>query len=119
MPKAESKYDSNEEESKSASKEEETTESDEERMVDREFKALMNESQKGQIAKSENPMAQKIADGFRINWMNMRDAGNGEVMWESGEWGEKMWKKELKVRGEGGGAERGWRRANIKCCEPL
>jgi len=23
----------------------------------------------------------------------MRDANNGELMWESGEWGEKLWKK--------------------------
>eukprot|EP00434_Breviolum_minutum_P029122 symbB.v1.2.025762.t1/scaffold2518.1/size77081/6 len=27
-----------------------------------------------------------IREGFRINWMNMRDATTGQVMWESGEW---------------------------------
>ncbi|CAE7900123.1 PDE6D [Symbiodinium necroappetens] len=29
---------------------------------------------------------QSIREGFRINWMNMRDALTGQVMWESGEW---------------------------------
>ena len=28
----------------------------------------------------------------------MRDASTGTIMWESGEWGEKMWKTELKAR---------------------
>ena len=27
-----------------------------------------------------------IREGFRINWMNMRDAASGQVIWESGEW---------------------------------
>ncbi|CAE6970964.1 PDE6D [Symbiodinium natans] len=29
---------------------------------------------------------QSIREGFRINWMNMRDALTGQVLWESGEW---------------------------------
>ena len=30
--------------------------------------------------------------------MNMRDAETGGIMWESGEWGDKMWRQELKAR---------------------
>ncbi|CAJ1428374.1 unnamed protein product [Effrenium voratum] len=29
---------------------------------------------------------QAMREGFHINWMNMRDASTGQVMWESGEW---------------------------------
>lgn len=28
--------------------------------------------------------------GFTINWMNMRNAANGELMWESGKWDSEM-----------------------------
>ncbi len=80
--KAEAKYDSEEEE----------------REVEREFKALMNRPQEGEIAVSDDPRARRMAEGFTINWMNMRDAGSGELMWESGEWGKKMWERELKAR---------------------
>jgi len=27
--------------------------------------------------------AQKILEGFKLNWMNLRDADNGKVMWQS------------------------------------
>ena len=30
--------------------------------------------------------ALRIKEGFRINWMNMRDAGSGQIMWEENEW---------------------------------
>ncbi|XP_003385303.1 PREDICTED: retinal rod rhodopsin-sensitive cGMP 3',5'-cyclic phosphodiesterase subunit delta-like [Amphimedon queenslandica] len=26
---------------------------------------------------------QKILDGFKLNWMNLRDAENGKIMWQS------------------------------------
>ncbi|GMH81918.1 hypothetical protein TrST_g5836 [Triparma strigata] len=98
----ESKYDDDEEEVKSGdygdSKGGDEDSEDEEAAVEREFKALLNTPLKGELAVSKDPMAQRIAEGFTINWMNMRDAENGEMMWESGEWGEKMWRKELKAR---------------------
>lgn len=28
----------------------------------------------------------RIREGFKINWMNMRDASTGEVLWEQGDW---------------------------------
>jgi retinal rod rhodopsin-sensitive cGMP 3',5'-cyclic phosphodiesterase subunit delta len=28
----------------------------------------------------------RIKEGFRINWMNMRDASTGQIMWEENEW---------------------------------
>ena len=32
---------------------------------------------------------------FRINWMNMRDGGDGQILWSSHEWNEEMFKKEI------------------------
>ncbi len=66
--------------------------------VELEFKRLMAASNEGVIAVSQDPRGRKIAEGFKINWMNMRDAESGALMWESGTWGEQMWKKELKAR---------------------
>jgi len=93
----ESKYD-DEDESKFDDKGSGGDSEEEDAEVEREFKALLNTPLKGEIAVSTDPMAQRIAEGFTINWMNMRDANTGELMWESGEWGEKMWRKELKAR---------------------
>eukprot|EP00163_Fabomonas_tropica_P021428 TRINITY_DN3747_c0_g1_i5.p1 TRINITY_DN3747_c0_g1~~TRINITY_DN3747_c0_g1_i5.p1 ORF type:complete len:155 (+),score=23.60 TRINITY_DN3747_c0_g1_i5:210-674(+) len=38
------------------------------------------------IAVSHDPEAAKVFEGFRINWMNMRNADNGKILWESAEW---------------------------------
>ncbi|GMI44061.1 hypothetical protein TrCOL_g5397 [Triparma columacea] len=90
-------YDDRSVDYKSGSKDEAGS-SEEEDEVEREFKRLMNAPQEGEIKVSTDPQARLIAEGFRINWMNMRDANNGDMMWESGEWGETMWKKEIKAR---------------------
>ena len=71
--------------------------SDDEASVEREFKALMHAEKAGEIAVSADPEAGRIAEGFTINWMNMRDATSGELLWESGKWGGKMWEVELKA----------------------
>jgi len=71
---------------------------DSEEEADREFKAAMNAPKTGEILVSQDPVCVEIAEGFTINWMNMRDANNGEIMWESGKWGQKMWERELKAR---------------------
>eukprot|EP00931_Biecheleriopsis_adriatica_P075080 TRINITY_DN49028_c0_g1_i1.p1 TRINITY_DN49028_c0_g1~~TRINITY_DN49028_c0_g1_i1.p1 ORF type:complete len:167 (+),score=30.27 TRINITY_DN49028_c0_g1_i1:54-503(+) len=34
----------------------------------------------------EGDQLQAIREGFRINWMHMRDAETGQVMWESQDW---------------------------------
>ncbi|ORY51463.1 delta subunit of GMP phosphodiesterase [Rhizoclosmatium globosum] len=31
-----------------------------------------------------------IIEGFQINWMNLRDAKTGKVMWESNEWTDAL-----------------------------
>ena len=28
------------------------------------------------------PEARRVGNGFRINWMNMRDAATGKILWE-------------------------------------
>lgn len=33
-----------------------------------------------------NPNIDAIRQGFQINWMNMRDASTGQVLWEEYEW---------------------------------
>lgn len=46
-----------------------------------EWEALKNAKQEGEAAVSEDPRAQKILAGFKINFMKMRDAHTGELMW--------------------------------------
>jgi retinal rod rhodopsin-sensitive cGMP 3',5'-cyclic phosphodiesterase subunit delta len=36
-----------------------------------------------------------VAAGFRINFMNMRNATTGELVWESGSWDQRMFREEL------------------------
>eukprot|EP00742_Colponemidia_sp_Colp-10_P003414 GILJ01003635.1.p1 GENE.GILJ01003635.1~~GILJ01003635.1.p1 ORF type:complete len:158 (-),score=11.47 GILJ01003635.1:119-592(-) len=43
-------------------------------------------SRRSAMEVAQDPHARAIMDGFRINWMNMRDAHTGRIMWESGEW---------------------------------
>ena len=58
----------------------------------------MNDNQEGEICVANDPRAKAVVDGFKINWMNMRDGETGELMWESGNWGASMWEKEIKAR---------------------
>ena len=39
----------------------------------------------------------RVARGFRMNWMNMRNALTGELLWESGSWGQRMFNEELRA----------------------
>ena len=52
----------------------------------------------GEICVSNDPKARNIADGFTIKSMNMRDAGTGDLMWQSEEWTEGLFKEELVAR---------------------
>eukprot|EP00933_Yihiella_yeosuensis_P047738 TRINITY_DN43664_c0_g1_i1.p1 TRINITY_DN43664_c0_g1~~TRINITY_DN43664_c0_g1_i1.p1 ORF type:complete len:155 (-),score=33.44 TRINITY_DN43664_c0_g1_i1:38-502(-) len=40
----------------------------------------------GEIAEDEWVRIQKIREGFSINWMNMRDASTGAILWEHHQW---------------------------------
>ena len=51
----------------------------------------------GEISLSNVPKAQRIANGFRINSMNMRDAATGNLMWESANWSSGLFERELEA----------------------
>jgi len=81
--KEEGKFDDEDKALPGAKDTEQEMDSDEEAaMVEREFKALMSENQEGEIKIANDPKALAIVDGFKINWMNMRDGETGELMWE-------------------------------------
>ncbi|CAM9656485.1 unnamed protein product, partial [Scytosiphon promiscuus] len=65
--------------------------------VEAEYQAALNKGNVGKVAISENPKAKSIVEGFRINWMDMRDAETARLLWESGEWGKDMLRRELKA----------------------
>ena len=51
--------------------------------------------QEGETLISKDKRSKRICEGFRINWMCMRDADSGRVMWDSGDWSKmKLFKKE-------------------------
>ena len=58
---------------------EEMTDSDLE--AEAEWEALKNARQEGEAAISDDPRAKKILEGFKINFMKMRDAHTGELKW--------------------------------------
>ena len=63
--------------------------------VEAEWEAMLrNEPQEGEFTISNDPEAQRILDGFKINWMNMRDAMTGELKWQSSDWGGDMFQME-------------------------
>ena len=63
--------------------------------VEAEWEAMLrNAPQEGGFTISDDPEAQRILDGFKINWMNMRDAMTGELKWQSSDWGGDMFTKE-------------------------
>mmetsp|Transcript_18403 Transcript_18403/g.24288 ORF Transcript_18403/g.24288 Transcript_18403/m.24288 type:complete len:219 (-) Transcript_18403:282-938(-) len=66
--------------------------------VEAEWNAKIHGKQEGQILLSRNPVAKSIAKGFRINYMNMKDATTAEVLWDSEDWGECMFEEEMEAR---------------------
>ncbi|TMW57431.1 hypothetical protein Poli38472_003356 [Pythium oligandrum] len=54
--------------------------------VEREWKELQSDTSGGRIEVSSNPRARKICKGLTINYMNMRCADTGKLMWQSKEW---------------------------------
>merc|ERR1719272_595604 len=76
---------------KSSSKKVDDDFDDDDRDAERDWSSLMNAKKEGEIKVSDDPDAVKIVEGFRINYMNMRDAVSGKLMWQSGAWNEEMW----------------------------
>jgi hypothetical protein len=69
-----------------------------EALVEAEFRALMTKGNEGQVGVAQSEEAKAVAKGLRINWMNMRDAGTGKLLWESGAWDEAtMFSHEMKA----------------------
>uniref|UniRef100_A0A7S2V4X0 GMP phosphodiesterase delta subunit domain-containing protein n=1 Tax=Fibrocapsa japonica TaxID=94617 RepID=A0A7S2V4X0_9STRA len=68
---------------------------DEDEEAEREWNLKLNAPQKGSIAVSQNPQASRIMKGFTINWMNMKDAYSGQIVWESDSWGSEMFETEM------------------------
>lgn len=50
------------------------------------------------IGIASNPEAKAIGTGFTLNWMNMRDAFTGRVLWEQHSGWEDMYKREIEAR---------------------
>eukprot|EP00903_Cladosiphon_okamuranus_P016941 g15616.t1 len=72
-------------------------EADSDEEVEAEYRAALNKGNVGKVAVSDKPQAKAIIEGFRINWMDMRDADTSRLMWESGAWGKDMYRHELKA----------------------
>lgn len=64
--------------------------------VDAEFEAMKKVPNVGRSEISSNPSARQIVEGFRLNWMNMRDASTGKLVWESHDWGSDMFEVEMR-----------------------
>jgi len=70
----------------------------EDKQVEDEWEALRRKKREGEIKVSSNPLAREILEGFKLNFMRMRDADTGELMWFSDELGENMFKEEIVAR---------------------
>ncbi len=64
--------------------------------VEDEWEAMLNNTpnSEGSISISNDPEARRLLDGFRINWMNMRDASVGRLLWEKSDWADDMFTTE-------------------------
>ena len=60
-----------------------------------EAKRKKADEEEGNVGVSDATAMQVVADGFSINSMNMRNAQNGRVLWESGTWGREMFEQEM------------------------
>lgn len=54
--------------------------------------------EQGEVYISRDPLDAKIIEGFTLNFMNMRDASTGKIVWESpSDWKEKFFQQELEA----------------------
>lgn len=51
----------------------------------------------GELMAPVDVVAIKIYDGFKINWMNMRDGDSGVLMWQSEDWSENPLDEEFEA----------------------
>lgn len=72
-------------------------EREEELEVEEEFAALMKSgnASEGEVRLASDPKARKIALGFSIQSMNMRDAASGSLIWQSNRFGADMFECEM------------------------
>ena len=49
------------------------------------------------IVAPHDERARAILAGFKINWMNMSDAGTGEVLWRDDGWGDLMTQRDIHI----------------------
>jgi retinal rod rhodopsin-sensitive cGMP 3',5'-cyclic phosphodiesterase subunit delta len=68
---------------------------DDDAEADAEFERLKNSPNEGTLSISHNLKARKVAEGFVINDMNMRDAGSGKLMWATKNWGTDVFENVL------------------------
>ncbi|CAM9773763.1 unnamed protein product [Ascophyllum nodosum] len=65
--------------------------------VEAEYAAALRNMNVGDMGISNDSKAKAIVKGFRINWMNMRDANTSRLMWEATQWCRDMYRRELKA----------------------
>ncbi|KAF0686084.1 Aste57867_22049 [Aphanomyces stellatus] len=69
--------------------------------LDRDVESEWNEIRKrpnvGRIQKAVDARGKRIADGLKINYMNMRCGDTGRMMWQSEKWGKDMYEREQKA----------------------
>lgn len=67
--------------------------------VEEEFAALMRQRPtEGEVRLAADPRARKVALGFSIASMNMRDAASGSLIWRSSRFGDDMFEREMEER---------------------
>jgi hypothetical protein len=84
--KHEGKYDDDDYLSAKGAKSSSSREEKEEMEAEQEWASALNSDQTGEMCVPDNAVSQRIIEGFRINYMNMRDADTGKMKWESGTW---------------------------------
>ncbi|RHY12229.1 hypothetical protein DYB36_004643 [Aphanomyces astaci] len=66
--------------------------------VESEWEEIRKRPSIARIQKAVDPRGKKIADGLKINYMNMRCGDSGRMLWQSEKWGKDMFEREQKGR---------------------
>ncbi|CAK4906249.1 unnamed protein product [Aphanomyces euteiches] len=65
--------------------------------VEQEWNAIRHLPSGGRIQKATDPRGKCIAEGLKINFMNMRCSDTGRLLWQSQKWGHDMFEREQKA----------------------
>ncbi|KAG9410253.1 Retinal rod rhodopsin-sensitive cGMP 3',5'-cyclic phosphodiesterase subunit delta [Aphanomyces cochlioides] len=65
--------------------------------VEQEWNAIRHRPSVGRIQKATDPRGKRIAEGLKINFMNMRCGDTGRLLWQSQKWGHDMFEREQKA----------------------